>query len=144
MQSRLPISSFDGVLVAETNLLYLVLPVIDVLHELPAIAVSHTWVGMPHPVVDQDLPYLTALENGFTETPENIEQRSCLISAHLLENEVEIVPADAAWIEHRSVRRLKEKATLSIVDEVAPDVLVGAPRFELGTSCAQGKSRNAK
>jgi hypothetical protein len=24
------------------------------------------------------------------------------------------------------------------------ELVVGAPRFELGTSCAQGKSRNAK
>jgi hypothetical protein len=44
-----------------------------------------------------------------------------LISAHLLENEVEIVPADPAWIEHGSVRRLKKKATLSIAEEVAQD-----------------------
>jgi hypothetical protein len=78
----------------------LVLPVIDVLHELLAIAVSNAWVSVPHPVINQDLPYLTALQNGFTETPENIEQRPRLISAHLLENEVEIVPADAAWIEY--------------------------------------------
>ena len=76
---------------------------------------------MPHPVIDQDLPCLTALQNGFTETPENIEQRPRLISAHLVENEVEIVPGDAAWIEYGSVRRLTEKATLSIADEVAQD-----------------------
>jgi len=38
----------------------LVLPVIDVPHELPAVT-----------VVDQDLPYIPALQNGFTETPEN-------------------------------------------------------------------------
>jgi hypothetical protein len=77
------------------------------LHELPAIAVSHTWVGAAHPAIDQDLPYLTALQNGFTETPKNIEQRP-FISAHLLENEAEIVPADAAWIKYGSVRGLKD------------------------------------
>jgi hypothetical protein len=76
---------------------------------------------VPHPVINQDLPYLTSLQDGFTETPENIAQRPHLISAHLLENEVKIVPAHAAWIEHGSVRRLKEKATLSIADEVAQD-----------------------
>jgi len=93
---------------------------------------------MSHPVINQDLPYLTALQNGLTETPENIEQRPRLISAHLLENEVEIVPGDAAWIEYGSVRRLKEKATLSITDEVAQDyssvgvnVYVSASGFRL-------------
>jgi hypothetical protein len=78
------------------------------LHEVPAIAVSHTGVGVAHPVIDQDLPYLTGSQNGFTETPKNIEQRPRLISAHLLENEAEIVPADAAWIKYGSVRGLKD------------------------------------
>jgi len=72
----------------------------------PSLSVS--WVGAAHPAIDQDLPYLTALQNGFTETPKNIEQRPRLISAHLLENEAEIVPADAAWIKYGSVRGLKD------------------------------------
>jgi hypothetical protein len=48
------------------------------------------------PVINQDLPYVAALQNGFTETAENIEPRPRFIPTYLLENgarlSLEILP----------------------------------------------------
>jgi hypothetical protein len=91
---------------------------------------------VPLPVIDQDLPCVASLQHDFTEAPENTEERPRFAAAHLLKNGLKAIPRDIPWTEHSSVRRLKEKATLPIADEVPQDccsvrmnVHVAASRF---------------
>jgi hypothetical protein len=39
------------------------------------IAGFHPWIGVSHPVIDQDLPRLTPLQHSLSESPEHIEPR---------------------------------------------------------------------
>lgn len=92
---------------AQANVLGLFLTVFDVFHKLLAVTISHAWIRVSHPVVDQDLPRLTPLQHSLSESPEHVEPCSRFIPSHYFEDRAEVVPVDVAGIEHRSVSGLE-------------------------------------
>src|SRR5260370_35702926 len=91
-------------LTTQPVLRHLGLPVFDVLHQLTTVSISHAYARVPHPVVDQDLARIAALQDSFAEAAENVEASSHLPLAHFRENRAKAISGDISWIEHRTVR----------------------------------------
>src|SRR5260370_6161403 len=105
----------------QPDLLHLVLTVFDVLHQTTDVSISHSYARVPHPVGDQDLARIAALQDSFAEAAENVEASSHLPLAHFRENRAKAISGDISWIEHRTVRGSEEKAIHPAANEITQD-----------------------
>jgi len=112
------------------------LPVLDIFYQLPTVATSHACARVPHPVVDEDLSSVAALQHCFPEPPEHMKAGPELSLAKFLENWSKVVSRNISSIQQRSVRCAEQIAAPTIANEPAQNrrsigvqIHVSASRF---------------
>jgi len=69
------------------------------------------------PEVNQELPHFALFERGLSESTEGVEAN--LAATHIFQDGLETVSIESAWPRHFSCLHFKQKAALSVADDLA-------------------------